>query len=321
MADRASAVSVPVSPAAPIPSPGPAPRRRPRWNPGRYLWVLPGVGLAAFVVGYPIVTNIGSSFTDQTEAGTEFVGVEQYRDILGDPHLYESLWLTVQWTAGVTVMQFVLGFLAAIMADRQSRYIRAVRPVLILPWALPGVVAAYTWVVMYKEDGLFNQILGLFGDDSRHAWLADSNTALIGVMLAAAWKGFPFYFLLLLAGLQSVPVETREAARIDGASGWQALIHIVIPQMRATIVTSLALGVIATSNYFDGVYLMTGGGPSGSTETLPVWVYNVAFNQFDIPKASALSVIILVVVILLLAARVIVARLTRASNGSTGSNS
>ncbi len=294
----------------------PAPRL-PKRSRGRgvtpYLWLLPGVGLAAFVVGYPIISNIGSSFTAQDMSGSHFVGLAHYRDIIGDPHLYQSLWLTLLWTAGVTVMQFLLGFLGAIMADRSSTFIRFLRPVLILPWALPGVVAAYIWVFLYNEHGLVNQILGLVGLDGGKAWLADSGTALPAVMVAAAWKGFPFYFLLLLAGLQAVPNETREAAKIDGASGWQTLIYVVIPQMRAAIAMSLALGVIATSNYFDGVYLMTGGGPSGSTETLPVWIYNVAFNEFDIPKASALSVIILVVVILLLALRGVIGRTTRGS--------
>lgn len=288
-------------------------RRQQGWRGEHLLWILPGCGLAAFVVGYPIVINVGESFTDQAGDGVQFVGPEHYLTLLADPHLYESLWKTAQWTVGVTVMQFVIGFLAAICADRSSRFIRSVRPVLILPWALPGIVAAYMWVFLYDEQGLFNQILGLFGADAESAWLADSATALPAVMIAAAWKGFPFYFLFLLAGLQSVPGETKEAARIDGANGWQTLIHVVIPQMRATIATSLALGVIATSNYFEGIYLMTGGGPTGSTETLPVWIYNVAFNQFDIPKASALSVIILVVVVVLLCLRAVVGRATRGS--------
>lgn len=307
MTDTATVLSDPVVPAP----------RLPKGSRGRgttpYLWLLPGVGLAAFVVGYPIVNNIGASFTDQDMSGSHFVGLAHYRAILTDPHLYQSLWLTLLWTVGVTALQFVLGFLGAIMADRSSRFIRFLRPVLILPWALPGVVAAYIWVFLYNEHGLVNDILGLVGLHTTNAWLADSSTALPAVMVAAAWKGFPFYFLLLLAGLQAVPAETREAAKIDGASAWQTLIYVVIPQMRAAIAMSLALGVIMTSNYFDGIYLMTGGGPSSSTETLPVWIYNVAFNQFNIPKASALSVIILVVVILLLGMRGVVARTTRGS--------
>lgn len=273
-----------------------------------YLWILPGCLLAGFVVGYPIVTNIGASFTEQIGGGTVFVGLENYAAIVGDPQFLRSLWLTIVWTLGVTVMQFVLGFLAAVMADRSSRFIRALRPILILPWALPGVVAAYIWVFFYNERGLVNQLLGLIGVHTQTAWLANPVTVLGAVMVAAAWKGFPFYFLLMLAGLQSVPAETREAARIDGAGAAQALFYVVIPQMRAAIATSLALGLIATSNYFDGVYLMTGGGPSGSTEILPVWIYNTAFNQFNIPKASALAVIILVIVALFMALRWLLGR-------------
>jgi multiple sugar transport system permease protein len=301
--------TAPAIPAAQISGRSAVRRQGRKWEP--LLWMLPGCGLAAFVVGYPIVANIGSSFTDQTGDGTQFVGFEHYATILRDPHLYESLVKTVEWTVGVTAMQFVIGFLAAIWADRSSTFIRAVRPILILPWALPGIVAAFVWVFLYNEHGLFNQLLGLIGIHTDTAWLAQSSTALPAVMIAAAWKGFPFYFLFLLAGLQSVPAETKEAAKIDGANGWRTLVYIVIPQMKATIATSLALGIIATSNYFDGIYLMTGGGPTQSTETLPVWIYNVAFKQFDIPKASALSVMILVLVIALLGVRAIVGRANR----------
>ena len=276
-----------------------------------YLWIFPGCALVGFVVGYPIITNIGASFTGQSATGTVFTGLQNYASIVADPHFYQSLWMTLVWTFGVTALQFVVGFLAAVMADRPSRFIRRIRTILILPWALPGVVAAFIWVFIYNDYGLVNQTLGLFGIHSTTAWLANPSTALIAVMIAAAWKGFPFYFLLLLAGLQAVPAETREAAKVDGATAWQTMIHIVMPQMRTVIATSLALGLIATSNYFDGVYLMTGGGPSGSTEILPVWVYNVAFNQFNIPKASALSVIILAIVVLLLTLRWAGARVRR----------
>ncbi len=115
--------------------------------------------------------------------------------------------------------------------------------------------------------------------------------------MAAAWKGFPFYFLLLLAGLQWVPEETREAAKIDGANSFQTLTRVVLPQMTAIVITSLVLGVIATSNYFDGIYLMTGGGPNSATLTLPIFVYNTAFSNFDFAKAYALSVVILLLVL------------------------
>ncbi|AMM20319.1 hypothetical protein AX769_09280 [Frondihabitans sp. PAMC 28766] len=250
-----------------------------------------------FVVGYPILQNIIASFTTVHNGGTAFVGFAQYVQLLRDPTFYSSVLLTIVWTVGVTALQFFFGAVSALAADRSSWFVRRVRPVLIIPWVLPGVVAANIWVVFYNDNGLINKILTSIGLPTQQAWLADSNTAMIAVIVAAAWKGFPFYFLLLLAGLQSVPAETREAAKVDGAGSFQTLTRVVLPQMRAIIVTSLVLGVIATSNYFDGIYLMTGGGPSGSTQTLPIWLYNTAFADFDFAKASALSVIILLLVL------------------------
>lgn len=274
--------------------PQPAPRKI-RVTP--YFWLVPAFALLIFVVGYPILQNIIASFTTAQNGGTAFVGFAQYVQLLQDPTFYQSVLLTIVWTVGVTALQFFLGAVSALAADRSSWFVRRVRPVLIIPWVLPGVVAANIWVVFYNDNGLINKILTSVGLPTQQAWLADSNTAMIAVIVAAAWKGFPFYFLLLLAGLQSVPAETREAAKVDGAGPFQTLTRVVLPQMRAIIITSLVLGVIATSNYFDGIYLMTAGGPSGSTQTLPIWLYNTAFTNFDFAKASALSVIILLLVL------------------------
>ncbi len=273
-----------------------------------YVWLIPAFALLGFVVGYPILQNIIASFTSGVAGANSFVGFAQYEAVLSDPVFYQSVVLTIEWTVGVTALQFVLGAVAALAADRNTWFVRRARSILIIPWVLPGVVVANIWVVFYYDNGLINSFLGLIGIHTNQAWLADGHTALIAVIIAAAWKGFPFYFLLLLAGLQGVPVETREAARVDGASSAQTLFRVVLPQMRAIITTSLVLGVIATSNYFDGVYLMTGGGPSGATLTLPVWLYNTAFSNFDFAKASALSVIILVIVLVPVVVRLIAGR-------------
>lgn len=293
------AVGVEVSPRRP------ASRRR---NAGPYVWLIPAFALLLFVVGYPIIQNINASFTTAAGGTDQYVGVAQYKSMLSDPLFYHSVLLTIYWTVGVTALQFLLGAVAALAADRSSWFVRRIRPVLIIPWVLPGVVVANIWVVFYNEHGLVNSLLSLIGIHSDQAWLANQNTALPAVILAAAWKGFPFYFLLLLAGLQSVPVETREAAKIDGATSFQTLRGVVLPQMKAIVITSLVLGVIATSNYFDGIYLMTGGGPSNATLTLPVWLYNTAFSEFDIAKASALSVIILLIVLVPVIIRLIAQR-------------
>ena len=262
-----------------------------------YVWLIPAFALLAFVVGYPIVQNIIASFTTVSMGVSTFAGFDQYVALLKEPVFYQSILLTAIWTVGVTALQFVFGAIAALAADRNTFFIRRIRTVLIIPWVLPGVVVANIWVVFYNDQGLINSLLSSIGLPTSQAWLADSKTAMIAVIIAAAWKGFPFYFLLLLAGLQGVPEETREAARIDGANSFQTLVRVVLPQMRAIITTSLVLGVIATSNYFDGIYLMTGGGPNSATLTLPIYVYNTAFANFDFAKASALSVVILVIVL------------------------
>lgn len=287
-----------------------APRRpaKPRSSVQPYVWLIPAYALLAFVVGYPILQNIFASFTTASGGVSTFVGFDQYAALLKDPVFYQSILLTVYWTVGVTALQFLLGAIAALAADRNTFFIRRIRTVLIIPWVLPGVVVANIWVIFYNDNGLINTVLTAVGLPTQQAWLADSSTAMIAVIVAAAWKGFPFYFLLLLAGLQSVPEETREAAKIDGAGSFQTLIRVVLPQMRAIVTTSLVLGVIATSNYFDGIYLMTGGGPNSATLTLPIFVYNTAFSNFDFAKASALSVIILLIVLVPVIVRLVAGR-------------
>jgi multiple sugar transport system permease protein len=271
-----------------------------------YAWLIPAFALLTFVVGYPIIKNVIASFTTESDGTSAFVGVHEYTALLSDPAFYHSVVLTIYWTVGVTALQFALGSIAALAADRNTWFVRRARSIIVVPWVLPGVVVANIWVVFYDDHGLVNSALTAIGLPTQQAWLANGKTALIAIIVAAAWKGFPFYFLLLLAGLQSVPFETREAARVDGASSAQTLVRVVLPQMRAIITTSLVLGVIATSNYFDGVYLMTGGGPSGATTTLPVFLYNTAFANFDFTKASALSVIILLIVLVPVVVRLII---------------
>jgi multiple sugar transport system permease protein len=285
----------------------PRPKRPVRAGLQPYVWLVPAFALLAFVVGVPIVQNVIASFTTASGGTDTFVGFDQYTALLADPVFYRAVVLTIVWTVGVTVLQFVLGAAAALVADRSTWFVRRARSILIIPWVLPGVVVANIWVVFYNDRGLVNAVLSAVGLPTQQAWLADGRTAMLAVIIAAAWKGFPFYFLLLLAGLQSVPVETRESAKIDGAGPVQTLVRVVVPQMRAIIITSLVLGVIATSNYFDGIYLMTAGGPSGATLTLPVWVYNTAFADFDFARASALSVVILLLVLVPVVVRLLIA--------------
>jgi multiple sugar transport system permease protein len=156
---------------------------------------------------------------------------------------------------------------------------------------------------MYANDaGLINVTLRSLGlGRLTHAWIARPDTAMEAAILLGVWKGFPFYMVMLLAGLQNISHELIEAARIDGATNWQMLRRIQLPLLRPVTTTSILLGIIWTSNYFDGIFLLTGGGPARATQTLPIYIYLTGFSTFDLPKASAASVLLLVIVLALAA--------------------
>lgn len=265
-----------------------------------YLWITPAFALMMSVVAFPLIQNTIRSFYARHGENYLFVRFDNYRALFSDPNFYHSIWLTVIWTLFVTSFQFLIGLLVALLINVKIRSINFLKPMLILPWALPGIVAATTWVFMYSERGLINQLLKIFVHDPP-VWLAEKNWAMFAVIVAAIWKGFPFYMLMLLAGLQAVPKDMIEAAKIDGARPVRVLWNISLPQMSSVIVTSLILGVIWTSNYFDGIFLMTGGGPAKATQTLPIWIYKIAFSQFNIERAAALSVILLLFVLAIMA--------------------
>jgi putative chitobiose transport system permease protein len=151
---------------------------------------------------------------------------------------------------------------------------------------------------MYSQNGLIDQILKpLLG--VAPAWLASPTLAMPAVTVAGIWKGAPFYFLMILAGLQSIPRELVEAAQVDGSSRFRVLVSVEMPYIRNVLAVTSVLGLIYTANYFDGIYLMTQGGPINATMTLPIWIYNTAFTDFNLSEASALSVILLVIVLVL----------------------
>lgn len=262
---------------------------------GPYIYLAPAYILMFGVIGFPIVKNIISSFFEVRGESSVFVGLQQYIQLFQDPDFYNSLLLTFYWTIAVTSFQFVIGLLIAVLINHDLAIMRWLKPFLILPWALPGIIAATSWVFLYSPQGPIDNLLAPFVP-SPPAWLADPTWAMPAVIVAGIWKGFPFYMLMLLAGLQTIPTELLEAARLDGANFWQSLWHVMLPLLRPVITTSLLLGIIWTSNYFDGIYLMTQGGPAAATQTLPIWIYNMAFAQFDLNRAATISVILLILV-------------------------
>lgn len=285
-----------------LPSPAPSVIRRRRRRGGSLraaiTWIGPSYLIFILVMAFPLVWNIVQSFFSTSYGQSSFVGLANYRQIISSGQFYSAFWLTLYWTAGVFAGQFILGLALALFFNRRIRIARYLRPFLLVPWAVPGIVSSTSWVFLYSQHGLINQILSPFLR-AGPAWLADPHLAMPAVIIAGIWKGAPFYFLMLLAGLQSIPPQLAEAARLDGAGRFTILLRIELPYIRNILAVTSALGLIWTANYFDGIYLMTGGGPVNDTTTLPIWIYNTAFSDFNLSEASALSVLLLVIVLII----------------------
>ncbi len=261
-------------------------------------WIGPSYLVFVVIMAFPALWNVVESLYQTSYGENKFVGLSNYGSIFGSGQFYSSLLLTVYWTAGVFLGQFLVGLALAVFFNRDLWIGKFVKPLLIIPWALPGIVVATAWTFMYSETGLINDVLGLFMKNPP-VWLTDSHYVMPAVIVAGIWKGTPFFFLMLLAGLQSVPREMIEAAQIDGAGRLRILVLVELPYIRNIVAVTSLLSVIWTMNYFDGIYLMTQGGPLNETNTLPIWIYNTAFGEFDLNKASALAVVLMVIVLIL----------------------
>jgi multiple sugar transport system permease protein len=271
------------------------------------------------VVFYPMIYNVvNSTFSGrQFDQAPRFIGLTHYGNLVKDPEFYASLRLTLVWTLVTTALQYSVGLFTALLMNQALLASRTVRGLYILPWIVPGVVAAIVFRFMYNFDaGLLNVTLRSVGLGAlARPWVSIPSTAMGAAILLGVWKGFPFYMVMLLAGLQTVPQDLFDAAHIDGASAWGTLRYVSLPFLKPVSATSLLLGLIWTSNYFDGIFLLTGGGPAQATNTLPIYIYKTAFSTFDLNRASAASVLLLVIVVLMATIYLVFSRRSEQSRG------
>ena len=258
------------------------------------LLTAPGLALLAAVVVYPLITALITAFFKQSlvEPGREFVGFQNIVDILtGD--FFPLLQQTLVFTIGTTVAPFVVGFGLALALNSRIRGAKVMRGLMLIPWLIPGVVVSFLWMWIFNANsGVLNAVLqGIGLIDEPQAWLANPTTAMVAVIVAKTWQSFPWMMVMLLAGLQTVPIELHEAAEIDGAGTIRRFFSITVPQMRGIIGLVLLLEFIWNFQHFDIIYVLTGGGPAGSTQTFATAVYETAFDGFDLGRAGALGLL------------------------------
>jgi arabinogalactan oligomer/maltooligosaccharide transport system permease protein len=286
----------------------------------RYAWLMisPVVLVLGGLVGYPLVQGIYYSLTNITEANMgrtigvnhipatyKWVGLDNYIDVLSgnDGVFYGRLLWTFVWTVSCVVLTVGLGLGLAVLLNRSIKGNALYRVLLVVPWAVPAFVSAFAWRLMLNRDnGVVNAFLENIGIGAVD-WLGDPTTAKIAVICVNVWIGVPFNMVAILGGLQSIPKEQYEAAEMDGATPWQRFRHVTLPGLRPVTSTVVLLGVIWTFNQFAVIYLVTEGGPYGSTEILVTHAYKLGFASVrDYAGAATYGAIILSMLVLFAAA-------------------
>lgn len=270
-----------------------------------YIFIMPIIITVALFLVYPIVKTIIMSFQYWYAArpkveGNYFVGLDNYSFILKDKNFANSVTRTLSFIIITVGARYLLGLGAAILMNNTFRGRGLVRAMVIIPWAMPQVVASLIWLLMYDgQYGLFNYLLSKFQMiDEAIYFIADKKYAFGATMLLTIWKGYPFVAIMLLAGLQSVPTEMYEACKVDGGNSWKRFFHITLPMLKPISVVTFLLLVIWTIRDFAIVYVMAQGGPSKVTEIMTIYIYRTAFTNFQFGYASAAGVLMLAVALL-----------------------
>jgi multiple sugar transport system permease protein len=270
-----------------------------------WLGVILVAPLVVVLVGlllYPVVSAILVSFQSKFLGSPgKFIGLGNYIEMFTqDQAILEVLSNSVTYTVGSVVLKVIIGFVTAMLLNEHLVARSLFRGWMLLPWIIPTLVVGLTWRWMFDQSGgILNFVLVKLGlIDIPPAWLADKVLARIAIVLANVWRGFPFFTITILAGLQSIPLELYEAAEMDGATLWRKIRHITIPSIKPVVLITVILSTIWTFNDFELLWVMTGGGPSYSTHIFTTYAYQLGFKGSRFGYATAVSLVALPLIIL-----------------------
>lgn len=259
----------------------------------------PSLVVIAAIILYPTIDGILLSFREmrltRPDLGTGFVGLRHYEDLWYDDVFWGALTNTFKWVTMAVTLELALGMVSALALNRGGWPMKALAVLVMLPWFLPNIVAANIWALMLDSRiGVVNEMLVRLGlIDGYVAWFADPVTGLAAAVVVEAWHSYPFFTLLILAGLRAIPEDLYKAAAIDGAGPVQSFRHITLPMLKMIIVTAVILRVIGLANSPEMLLVLTGGGPGNATQVISLYAFETAYGQFDFGYASALSVVTL----------------------------
>lgn len=267
------------------------------------LYLLPAIIIMVLMLGFPIAYNLILSLFKWLLKYQEhpFVGFENFYNVMMNSQFLSILKNTLVWTLLGVVLQMIIGIGLAMFVDNMTKGQKLMRILLLVPWIIPGVVTALMWKFMLQSDiGLINYMLQATGlTQGNVQFLSDTNMAMFTLVFVNTWKAVPFWFLMITAGLQSKPEDQIEAARLDGASAISVFFRIILPSLTPVILSTAVLTSIWTLNYFDIIWVITRGGPVNTTTTLPIYIYKLAFEQYNFGESAACAVISLLIVTLI----------------------
>lgn len=270
-----------------------------------YLLVLPALVLFVLVIGYPFVQSLAFAFSDRSLLSTEekFVGLENIAAFISAPSFGPILWQTIIFVGASTLGAFVIALALALALNTRMAAVGALRTGFLIPWILPGVVVSFVWLWIFDTNyGVLNAGIKMLGlGEGNTNWLDSPQLAMSAIIVAKIWHSFPWMTILILAALQGVPSEVHDAAAVDGASAWKKQIFVILPQIKPALALTLLLETIWGLQQFEIPYVMTSGGPVGSTTTFSIALYKAAFSDFDLGKAGAIGAIWTILMSLLVA--------------------
>ncbi|PMC74807.1 carbohydrate ABC transporter permease [Brachybacterium sp. UMB0905] len=286
---------------------GPGPQRKPHTLGSRmrqalkgdkslaYALVIPAFLLVGFFAVYPFVIAVWNSlsYVDLYTGERTFVGLQNFKDTITDPFVLAATWRSVIWTASNMVLQVLIGVIVAMLLNAPLRGRRVARALVLVPYMVPAIVAALIFQYMFNDvTGVVNYVMQTVGViDEPLGWLSNPDLIMITIVLVNVWKYSPFFTIIVLARLQSIPHDLYEAVSIDGGSWWHRFTTVTLPSIIPVVLAGSLFRTIWTAYDFDIPFLLSGGGgPSGSAITMPLAIRSLAFEQLQYGQASALAI-------------------------------
>lgn len=270
-----------------------------------FCFILPALTVLALLLLYPVITSVYYSFTSKhlIKTGYEFVFLKNYIAVLTDGDFWKSFLTNIKWTVTSLFFQILVGFFAALALERIGKGKSFFRTVLIIPWAFPSIVIALSWKWILNGVSCFlpNILVKLGICDTIPQFLSSSDLVFPVLVMINVWFGAPLIMVNVLSALQTVPRDQYEAAQVDGASPLQSFLHITLPHIRIVMGLLIVLRTIWIFNSFDMIYLITGGGPAGLTQTVPIYAYNIGWGLKLLGRSSAVTVLLLIFLLMVCA--------------------